>query len=50
MLLRAHPLHRTGLHALDGNITNVDVFYDAGVRMMGLAHFFDNDISGELKP
>jgi membrane dipeptidase len=35
-----------GLHALDGNITNVDVFYDAGVRMMGLAHFFDNDISG----
>jgi membrane dipeptidase len=35
-----------GLHALDGNITNVDVLYDAGVRMMGLAHFFDNDLSG----
>lgn len=35
-----------GLHALDGNITNVDVFFDAGVRMMGLAHFFDNDLAG----
>lgn len=36
----------TGLHALDANITNVDVFFDAGVRMMGLAHFFDNELSG----
>lgn len=45
--VRLSLLHcMAGLHALDGNITNVDVFFDAGVRMMGLAHFFDNDLSG----
>jgi membrane dipeptidase len=35
-----------GAHALDGNIDNVDVLYDAGIRMMSPSHFFDNDIGG----
>jgi len=35
-----------GLHALDNNITNVDIFYNAGVRMMAPMHFFDNGLGG----
>jgi membrane dipeptidase len=35
-----------GAHALEGDLQNIDVFYDAGVRMMAPTHFFDNDIGG----
>jgi len=35
-----------GLHALDGDIYNIDKFYDAGIRMMAPVHFFDNDLGG----
>ncbi|MBD2076477.1 dipeptidase [Phormidium sp. FACHB-592] len=35
-----------GAHALEGKIENVDRFYKAGFRLIGLAHFFDNDVSG----
>eukprot|EP01087_Luapelamoeba_hula_P024603 TRINITY_DN9434_c0_g1_i1.p1 TRINITY_DN9434_c0_g1~~TRINITY_DN9434_c0_g1_i1.p1 ORF type:complete len:460 (-),score=57.98 TRINITY_DN9434_c0_g1_i1:30-1253(-) len=35
-----------GLHALDGDLANVDVFFNAGIRMMGPAHFFDNEVGG----
>jgi membrane dipeptidase len=35
-----------GLHALEGNLANVEVLYDAGFRMMGLTHFFDNEVAG----
>ncbi len=35
-----------GLHALDGNLANVDTLYAAGFRMMGLTHFFDNELGG----
>ena len=35
-----------GLHALEGKLANVDVLFAAGFRMMGLAHFFDNEVSG----
>jgi len=34
-----------GLHALDGQLTNVDTLYAAGYRMMGLTHFFDNEVA-----
>lgn len=34
-----------GLHALDGQLANVDTLYAAGYRMMGLTHFFDNDVA-----
>jgi membrane dipeptidase len=35
-----------GAHALDGNLDNLGPLYDAGFRMIGLAHFFDTDMSG----
>ncbi|HXU35599.1 MAG TPA: dipeptidase [Blastocatellia bacterium] len=35
-----------GAHALDGNLDNIDVLFDAGIRMMAPTHFFDNDIGG----
>jgi len=35
-----------GAHALDGNLSNIDVLFDAGFRMMAPTHFFDNDIGG----
>jgi microsomal dipeptidase-like Zn-dependent dipeptidase len=35
-----------GAHALDGDLGNIDVLFDAGFRMMAPTHFFDNDIGG----
>ena len=35
-----------GAHALDDDPANVDVVADAGFRMMGPAHFFDNAFAG----
>jgi microsomal dipeptidase-like Zn-dependent dipeptidase len=35
-----------GAQALDGKITNVDVLFDAGFRMMAPTHFYDNEIGG----
>jgi membrane dipeptidase len=35
-----------GAQALEGNVNNVDVLYDAGIRMVGLAHFYDNEFAG----
>jgi microsomal dipeptidase-like Zn-dependent dipeptidase len=37
-----------GAHALDGRAENVDALYDAGFRMIGLHHFFDNRLGGSL--
>lgn len=34
-----------GLHALDGERRNVDVLFAHGYRMMGLVHFFDNEVA-----
>lgn len=35
-----------GLHALEGDIGNLPKLYDAGYRMLGLVHFFDNAVGG----
>jgi membrane dipeptidase len=35
-----------GAQALEGKIENLDRLYDAGFRLIGLAHFFDNAVSG----
>ncbi len=35
-----------GLHALEGDVANVDRLYDAGYRILGLTHFFDNEVGG----
>ncbi len=35
-----------GAHPLEGKFKNIDYVYDKGVRMIGLAHFFDNELGG----
>jgi microsomal dipeptidase-like Zn-dependent dipeptidase len=46
------PAHVAGLlgiegaQALDGTLAGVDALFAAGVRMIGLAHFFDNPVAG----
>jgi microsomal dipeptidase-like Zn-dependent dipeptidase len=35
-----------GAHALEGDVNNLDRLYDAGFRIIGLAHFFDNEMAG----
>lgn len=35
-----------GLHPLEGRLDNVDRLYDAGFRITGLTHFFDNELGG----
>jgi microsomal dipeptidase-like Zn-dependent dipeptidase len=35
-----------GLHPLEGRIEHVDVLFDAGFRMAGITHFFDNELGG----
>ena len=35
-----------GAHSLEGKLQNIDKLYDAGFRVIGLTHFFDNEIGG----
>lgn len=35
-----------GGHALEGTLENLDKVYEAGVRMIGPTHFFDNELGG----
>jgi microsomal dipeptidase-like Zn-dependent dipeptidase len=35
-----------GAHALEGDLANLDPLFEAGVRMIGLTHFFDNAFAG----
>jgi membrane dipeptidase len=35
-----------GAHCLEDDINNLDAFYKAGVRYIGLTHFFDNEWGG----
>ena len=35
-----------GLHPLEGRLENIDRLADAGFRLMGLTHFFDNEVGG----
>ncbi|RYD55744.1 MAG: peptidase M19 [Sphingomonadales bacterium] len=37
-----------GLQDIEGQLGNLDKLYDAGFRMAGLAHFFDNDVAGSM--
>ncbi len=37
-----------GAHPLEAEVENIDVMYDAGFRMLGLTHFFDNALGGSL--
>ncbi|MGH8354379.1 MAG: dipeptidase, partial [Pseudomonas sp.] len=35
-----------GLHPLEGRLENLERLYDAGFRIAGLTHFFDNEVGG----
>lgn len=35
-----------GAHPLENDLDNLEIFFDAGYRMIGLTHFFDNEIGG----
>ncbi|TKW67749.1 MAG: peptidase M19 [Paracoccus denitrificans] len=37
-----------GGHPLEGEIANLATLYDAGFRLVGLTHFFDNELGGSL--
>ena len=37
-----------GAHAMEGDLANLKKLSDAGYRMIGLTHFFDNDLGGSL--
>ncbi|MBL8558480.1 MAG: dipeptidase [Hyphomonadaceae bacterium] len=37
-----------GLHNLEGRRENLSVLFDAGYRMAGLTHFFDNELAGSM--
>ena len=37
-----------GAHALEGNLENLDALDDLGLRVIGLTHFFDNQLGGSL--
>ena len=37
-----------GGHLLEGDLANLDKIYDAGFRILGLTHFFDNALGGSL--
>jgi microsomal dipeptidase-like Zn-dependent dipeptidase len=35
-----------GAQVLEGKIENLDALFDAGFRLVGLTHFFDNEVAG----
>lgn len=37
-----------GAHPLEGKLENIERLRDAGYRMMGVTHFFDNELGGSL--
>lgn len=37
-----------GLHNLEGDLENVKELRDAGMRMAGFTHFFDNEVAGSM--
>ena len=37
-----------GAHDLEGRLANLDRLYAAGFRMVGLVHFFDNELGGSM--
>ncbi|MGB1581464.1 MAG: dipeptidase [Nevskiales bacterium] len=37
-----------GAHPLEGDLQNLDRLFDAGLRMAGITHFFDNELGGSM--
>ena len=38
-----------GSHALNGKLTNLKKLYDLSFRILGMTHFFDNDVGGSAQ-
>ncbi len=45
-LLTSGMLGLEGAHCLENDLNNLNTFYDAGVRYIGITHFFDNEWGG----
>ncbi len=45
-VMTAGILSLEGAHALEGKLENLDLLYVAGFRIIGFAHFFDNQLGG----
>lgn len=41
-------LETEGAHPLEGDLDNIARLYNEGYRMMGLQHFFDNELGGSM--
>ena len=37
-----------GAHPLEGKLENLDILHQKGLRIIGLTHFFDNELGGSL--
>ena len=37
-----------GAHPLEGDLARLDALFDRGLRIIGLTHFFDNELGGSL--
>ncbi len=37
-----------GAHPLEGDLENLNLLFDQGLRIVGLTHFFDNELGGSL--
>ncbi|MEQ9562005.1 MAG: dipeptidase [Woeseiaceae bacterium] len=37
-----------GAHPLEGKLENLDILFQQGLRIVGLTHFFDNELGGSL--
>src|SRR5210317_220312 len=37
-----------GAHPLEGDVENLDRLFESGLRVVGLTHFFDNELGGSL--
>ncbi len=44
--ITAGLLSLEGAHALEGKLENLDRLYEAGFRIIGFTHFFDNELGG----
>lgn len=44
--LLAGVLSIEGAHSLEGSLDLIDEFYSRGIRIVGLTHFFDNELGG----
>ena len=38
-----------GAHALEGDLENLDLLYASGIRIFGISHLFDNEMSGSAQ-